>query len=132
MQDTTMKYLNTMTKEYARTLPTHLLGDFTELLLLMHKISPDATFSIQLGMPLFELEQKPLYGLTVRSGHLSLYVPETLLLYRFSDRLRPAHIGADGFFFDCLDDMNVNVIAELLSRVKGNFLYRKHQASLLH
>ncbi|TBR44934.1 DUF1801 domain-containing protein [Marinomonas agarivorans] len=126
-----MQCLSTLTREYARSLPHHLRSDFTELLLLMHKISPDATFSIQLGMPLFELEQKPLYGITVRSGHLSIYMPETNLLYRFTDRLRPAHIGTDGLFFDCLGDMNINVIAELLSRAKGNFIYRKHKQNRL-
>ncbi len=120
-----------ITKDYAKALPSHLRSDFKELLSLMSTISPDATFSIQLGMPLFELKREPLYGVTVRSGHLSLYIPESVLLDRFSQRLRPAHISADSVFFDNLEEMNVNVIAELLSRVKGNFIRKKQKESEL-
>lgn len=129
-----IKQIHTLTQDYTSTLPHHLRSDFKELLFLMNDISPDAVFSIQLGMPLFELDNQPLYGVTVRSGHLSLYVPEAVLLDRFAERLRPAHIGADSIFFDNLEEMNVNVIAELLSRIKGNFIYQrqKQQTSELH
>lgn len=124
--------IHAISKDYTQTLPAHLRKDFSELLELMRSISPDATFSIQLGMPLFELKQEPLYGITVRYGHLSLYVPEPTLLDRFAQRLRPAHIGADTLFFDHLEEMNVNVIAELLSRTKGSFIRRKQKENELH
>jgi len=123
--------VNAITKDYAKALPSHLRNDFKELLSLMCAISPDATFSIQLGMPLFELKHEPLYGVTVRSGHLSLYIPESALLDNLSQKLRPAHISADSLFFDNLEEMNVNVIAELLSRVKGNFIRKKQKESEL-
>lgn len=120
-------------QDYLEKLPIHIKDDFQEIVSLMSLIAPDATLSLKSGMPLFEIDHEGLFGLAARSGYLSLYIPDSELLSHFEERLLPAHMGSDCFHFENLDKMNLNVIAELLGRVKSDLVQKiQHKKIDLH
>jgi len=120
-------------QDYLEKLPIHIQDDFQEIVSLMSLIAPDATLSLKSGMPLFEIDHEGLFGLAARPGYLSLYIPDSQLLSHFEERLLPAHMGSDCFHFENLDKMNINVIAELLGRVKSDLVQKiQHKKIDLH
>ena len=124
---------NLILQDYLDKLPTHIQGDFQEIVSLMSLIAPDATLSLKSGMPLSEIDHEGLFGLAARPGYLSLYIPDSELLSHFEERLLPAHMGSDCFHFANLDKMNINVIAELLGRVKSDLVQKiQHKKIDLH
>jgi len=122
-----------MLQDYLEKLPIHIQDDFQEIVSLMSLIAPNATLSLKSGMPLFEIDHEGLFGLAARPGYLSLYIPDSQLLSHFEERLLPAHMGSDCFHFENLDKMNINVIAELLGRVKSDLVQKiQHKKIDLH
>lgn len=124
---------NIMLQDYLDKLPLQVQDDFQEIVSLMSLIAPDATLSLKSGIPLFEIDHEGLFGLAARPGFLSLYIPDSQLLSLFAERLSPAHMGSDCFHFENLDKMNLNVIAELLGRVKSDLVQKiQHKKIDLH
>ncbi|EAQ66300.1 hypothetical protein MED121_06445 [Marinomonas sp. MED121] len=120
-------------QDYLDKLPIQVQDDFQEIVSLMSLIAPDATLSFKSGIPLFEIDHEGLFGLAARPGYISLYIPDSELLTHFAERLLPAQIGSDCFHFQNLDKMNLNVIAELLGRVKSDLVHKiQHKKIHLH
>lgn len=114
-------------KDYLEHVPSTLKSDFEEVLSLMAIIAPDANLSFESGIPYFEQNHQELYGVAVRSGYLSLYLPNSPLLSLFADRLEQAHFGNGCLYFNTLAEINLNVLAELLGRVKTDQILRSRQ-----
>lgn len=116
-------------KRYVQHSAPAMRADLLEVIEMMELIAPEAELVSNLGIPYFQQNASWLYGVAARSDHLCVYFSDLSMLYPFASRLPHVQFGDDCLIIHRLDDININVLAELFGQIKVHFLL-KHRESL--
>lgn len=109
-------------QQYVQHAAPAMRADLLEIIDMMELIAPEAELVNGLGIPYFQQNASWLYGVAARADHLCVYFSDLSVLYPFVDRLPHAQFGNNCLIIHCLDDINLNVLAELLGQIKVHFL----------
>ncbi|NLQ16471.1 DUF1801 domain-containing protein [Marinomonas sp. M1K-6] len=117
---------------YVKQVPPAMQADLLEVICMMEAVAPEAELVSNLGIPYFQQNGHWLYGVAVHEGHFCVYFSDLSVLYSFSDRLPRAQFGDDCLIIHNLDDINLNVLAELFGQIKvhSELNHPKDKASL--
>lgn len=126
--------VNTFMDNYLEHASEKMRADLSEVLSMMTLIAPDAKLSFDLGIPYFQQDSDMLFGVAAREDHLCIYFDDPTLIYSFAERLNHAQFGQNCLSFHRLQDININVFAELLSQIKVHSIKRgrDRSAQLIH
>ena len=105
--------------------------DLLEIIQMMELIAPEAELVSGLGIPYFQQNASWLYGVAAREDHLCVYFSDLSVLYSFTNRLPHVQFGDNCFIIHRLDDINLNVLAELFGQIKVHFLLNQRESSPL-
>lgn len=109
-------------RQYVQHSSPAMRADLLEIIDMMELIAPDAELVSGIGIPYFQQNSSWLYGVAARSDHLSV-------LHPFVDRLPHVQFGDNCLIIHRLDEINLNVLAELFGQIKVHFLLN-HRHSL--
>jgi uncharacterized protein YdhG (YjbR/CyaY superfamily) len=98
---------------YLKGLPDENRKALRKLRTLIRKIAPDATESMQHGMPSYDLNGT-ICAFALQKQNLALYVCDTPLVERFKPRLGTVNCGKSCIRFKRLEDLQMDAVAELL------------------
>ncbi|QUX92875.1 hypothetical protein CYL31_16330 [Marinomonas sp. A3A] len=105
--------------------------DLLEIIQMMELIAPEAELVGGLGIPYFQQNAGWLYGVAAREDHLCVYFSDLSVLYPFAERLPHVQFGDNCFIIHRLDEINLNVLAELFGQIKVHFLLNHREPSVL-
>ncbi|MGO3738064.1 MAG: DUF1801 domain-containing protein [Marinomonas foliarum] len=115
-------------RQYVQHSSPAVRADLLEIIDMMELIAPDAELVSGIGIPYFQQNSSWLYGVAARSDHLCVYFSDLSVLYPFIDRLPHVQFGDNCLIIHRLDEINLNVLAELFGQIKVHFLLN-HRAS---
>ncbi|MGO3346409.1 MAG: DUF1801 domain-containing protein [Marinomonas sp.] len=125
---------NAFIHKYLAHTAESMRADLHEVLAMMRTIAPDAELSFDLGIPYFQQDSEFLFGVAARDNHLCIYFDTCPVFYSFKERLNQVQFGQNCLIFHRLQDININVFAELLSQIKVYSVKqgRNRSATVLH
>ncbi|TDO96280.1 DUF1801 domain-containing protein [Marinomonas balearica] len=100
-------------------------GDLSQLINLIQIIAPEATLHLEQGVPVFYLGQHWTFSVIARQKHVSLIFDDFDIQdesFSFKERLKKASFGDHCISFKQLNDSNLNVVAEMLGKLKVDTL----------
>lgn len=106
----------------AKTVPAYLKAvpeadrrkALTTLRGMIRKAAPEATETMQYGMPTYDLNGF-LFALAAQKNYLALYVTEHAVVEQFKPRLGKVNCGKSCIRFARLDAIDVGAVGELLT-----------------
>jgi|TARA_R110002167_G_scaffold18993_1_gene70443 uncharacterized protein YdhG (YjbR/CyaY superfamily) len=119
---------NDFIKRYAQESAPIMRADLLEVVEMMALIAPEAELVSNVGIPYFQQNANWLFGVAARSDHLCVYFSDLSVLYSFADRLPHVQFGDDCLIIYQLEDINLNVLAELFGQIKVHFLLNHREA----
>lgn len=119
---------NDFIKRYAQESAPIMRADLLEVVEMMALIAPEAELVSNVGIPYFQQNANWLYGVAARSDHLCVYFSDLSVLYSFADRLPHVQFGDECLIIYQLEDINLNVLAELFGQIKVHFLLNHREA----
>ncbi|REG84824.1 DUF1801 domain-containing protein [Marinomonas pollencensis] len=126
--------IDTFVDNYIEHASANMRADLHEIIAIMRLIAPNAELSFDFGIPYFQQDSELLFGVAAREDHLCIYFNDCTQFYSFAERLNHAQFGENCLSFHRLNDININVFAELLSQIKVHSVKRGRDrlAHLLH
>lgn len=121
---------NEFADNYIRHASPAMRADLQKIIDMMGLIAPEAELVSDLGIPYFQQNSGLVYGVAARTDHLCVYFSDKKILYSFSDRLSHVQFGDNCLIIHRLDDVNLNVLAELLGQVKVHFVMNNPESSI--
>lgn len=119
-------------RQYVQHSSPEIRADLLEVIEMMELIAPDAELISNIGIPYFQQNSSWLYGVAARSDHLCVYFSDFSVLHPFIDRLPHVQFGDNCLIIHRLDEVNLNVLAELLGQIKVHFLLsHRHPPELI-
>ncbi|WP_137169253.1 DUF1801 domain-containing protein [Marinomonas sp. FW-1] len=109
-------------RQYVQHSSPAMRADLLEIIDMMELIAPDAELVSGIEIPYFQQNSSWLYGVAARSDHLCVYFSDLSVLHPFIDRLPHVQFGDHCFIIHRLDEVNLNVLAELFGQIKVHFL----------
>lgn len=109
---------------YLKEVPDDRRAALTKLRAFIRKIAPDATESMQFGMPTYDLNGL-FCAFASQKQNLALYVGGAAGLEQFKPRLGKVNCGKSCIRFKKLDDIKLDVVEELLKASANKARARK-------
>ncbi|ADZ92531.1 DUF1801 domain-containing protein [Marinomonas mediterranea] len=100
-------------------------SDLSQLIGLIQLIAPEATLHLERGVPVFYLGQHWTFSVIAHQKRVSLIFDDFDIQdegFSFRERLKKASFGDHCISFKKLNEGNLNVIAELLGKLKVDTL----------
>ncbi|MBJ7538321.1 DUF1801 domain-containing protein [Marinomonas transparens] len=115
---------------YIRHASPAMRDDLQEIIDMMRLIAPEAELVSDLGIPYFEQNSNLLYGVAARADHLCVYFSDKKISYPFLNRLSHVQFGDNCLIIHRLEDVNLNVLAELFGQLKVHFVMNNRDRSV--
>lgn len=85
---------------------------------IMGQIAPSAKLVCEPGIPFFKQDAGWVYGVAARHDHYCVYFSDSQISPDFYERLPQVQFGEGCLIIHRLEDVNINVLAELLGQIK--------------
>ncbi|WP_460750617.1 DUF1801 domain-containing protein [Marinomonas epiphytica] len=118
--------------DYIRLASPDMQQGLRDILAIMGQIAPSAKLVCDPGIPFFQENTGWVYGVAARHDHYCVYFSDPDISPDFYQRLPQVQFGEGCLIIHRLEEVNINVLAELLGQIKVHFtMHEKERAPLL-